>query len=133
MGYDSVLRNGIATINRATASLHVAVTHEAWIADDTYSKPTFDDPVTRMAIVTMRQRSRRLPDGREIVQRATVLFVGPVEANGASGRREPVDPRDRITLPSGFTGPVLDVEGVVDPETGGPYTVKVTLGEGGGR
>jgi hypothetical protein len=129
MGYDSILRSGIATLDRATKSLQVAVTHEAWISADAYSKPEYDDPVTLMAVVTMRQVQRKLPDGREVVHRATLMFTQPVAANGAEGRREPIDPRDRITLPSGFAGVIIDVRGPVDPSTDAPYVLRVELGE----
>jgi hypothetical protein len=69
-----------------------------------------------------------MPGGAEVLQIATVTIIGPVAANGADERREPVDPRDRITLPNGFSGPILDVGGVVDPDTGSPYSVQVILG-----
>lgn len=130
MDLGSIFRSAVATADQVARSAQVAVSHEAWTGADNYSKPTYAAAVSRLAVVSMKQRMRRMPDGREVVQRAVVTFVGPVAANGAAGRREPVDPRDRITLPSGFTGPILDVEGAVDPATGAPYTVKVTLGGG---
>jgi hypothetical protein len=77
----------------------------------------------------MRQVQRKLPDGREVVHRATLMFTQPVAANGAEGRREPIDPRDRITLPSGFAGVIIDVRGPVDPLTDAPYVLRVELGE----
>lgn len=129
MDLSAILRSGVATVDRTTLSGQVAVTHEAWISADTYSKPAYDDPVTLMALVEMKQSKRTLPGGTEIVQRAVLTFTRPVAANGATGRREPIDPRDRITLPSGFTGPILDVEGVVDPSTGSPYSLTVTMGD----
>ena len=129
MGLDSILRNAIATANSVTSSLQSTILHEAWIGQDGYGKPTYATGVQRQAIVEMRQRRRPLPDGRELIQEAHITFVQPIAANGASERREPIDPRDRITLPSGLTGPIHDVRGVVDPGTNQPYLLEVVLGE----
>ena len=132
MGLDTVIRNAVATANRVTGALQATVTHAAWTGADSYSKPTYATAVPRQAIVEFKQRMRRLPNGEEVMQQATVTFLSPIAANGASGRREPVDPRDRITLPSGLTGPILDVSGMVDPSTDAPYMLTVALGPTGG-
>lgn len=101
---------------------------EAWTGSGAYTAPTFAAAVTLPAIVSMEQRLRRLPDGQEVTQHASLLFLQPVTANGASGRREPIDPRDRITLPSGYTGPILYVGGPIDPSTDAPFCVEVVMG-----
>jgi hypothetical protein len=71
---------------------------------------------------------RRMANGQEVMQRATVTFIGPVTANGAVDRQEPIDPRDKITLPDGSTGSILSIEGVADPSTSYPYMFVVALG-----
>lgn len=129
MGLDAIVRSGVALANRITDSLQVDVTHEAWTGDDKYVKPTFAAAVTRSAIVEMRPRLRRLASGKEVMAYAVVTFLVPIAANGAAGRREPIDPRDRITLPDGFTGPILEAVGVTDPTTNRPYVLEVVLGE----
>jgi hypothetical protein len=128
MALDALIRSAVATANRATASLQATVTHEAWIASDSFGAPVFATAVQRQALVEYRQQLRRANDGQEVMQRARVTFVEPVSANGAADRREPIDPRDRIVLPDGTTGPILDVAGMADPSTGAPYALEVALG-----
>lgn len=74
----------------------------------------------------------RLANGDVITTKAYVSFVGPVPPNGAPKRREPIDPRDRITIGYGGANPLTGVivenpGGGVDPETGRPYANVVWL------
>ena len=39
-----------------------------------------------------------------------------------------VDPRDRFVLPGGVEGPILKVDGVINPGTGEVYATEVFLG-----
>ena len=128
MGLDSVVRSVVATANSVTASLQATVQHAAWTGNQQDGTDSFATAVPLQALVEFKQRLRRLPTGREVLQQAELTFIGPVTANGASGRREPIDPRDQITLPNGYTGPILDVQGLVDPSTSAPYLVQVVLG-----
>ena len=128
MGLDTIIRNGIALADSLTASLQVAIDHYAWISNGTYAEATYATVVSRQAIVEFKQRLYRLASGQEVLQRASIMFIRPIAANGASGRREPIDPRDKIVLPNGYTGPILDVIGIVDPNTDAPYILKVVLG-----
>jgi hypothetical protein len=57
-----------------------------------------------------------------------ITIIGPVTANGAPNRDEPVDPRDKFVLPDGTSGPIVDVNGLLDPSTGRPYLYEVALG-----
>ncbi len=43
-------------------------------------------------------------------------------------RQNPIDPRDKIVLPDGTTGPIVDVSGFVDQSTNLPYFSDVSLG-----
>lgn len=127
MGLDTLVRSGIAVANKLTAKLQVPVSHEAWIGD-TSNGPTFRAVVARQALFEKKQRLIRRPDGTEVQQQAMVTIIGPIAADGAANRREPIDPRDRITSPDGTTGPILDVKGLADPATGFPYMYEVALG-----
>jgi hypothetical protein len=43
-----------------------------------------------------------------------------------------VDPRDRITLPDGRTGPIVEITGgMLNAGTGRPFMTQVTLGRKG--
>lgn len=128
MGLDGMVRSAVATAKSVAASLQVEVQHEAWIDDDSRGDAQFAAAVARPALVTMKQTRVTLPNGEVLESRAVVTFLEPVPANGAANRREPIDPRDRITLPDGTTGPILQVSGPIDPATNAPYMVKVMLG-----
>jgi len=124
MGLADVVRSAVAIADSVTASLQTDVTHEAWIDDDRFGKPTYADPVTRKALVSQVQKLVRTADDRTVVAKTKVSFLRPIPAQGASGRAEPLDPRDKITLPDGTTGPLLAVEGMVDPGTDRPYLLE---------
>jgi len=130
MGLANIVRNAVATADTITKDLQATVTHYAWTGQNDTAAPTYGSGVSRKAIVEMKQRLVRKPNGDEIVARARVMFLALPTANGASGRREPIDPRDKIVLPDGTTGPILDVTGLVDAEstTGRSYFAEVWLG-----
>ncbi|HUW56687.1 MAG TPA: hypothetical protein VMZ92_08635 [Planctomycetota bacterium] len=128
MGLQDIVRNAVAIANKVTAPLQTTVTHEAWIGADKYGKPQFDLAVIRPALI---ERKTAAVGGSQITQNATVYFLSPVEEHGADDRQEPLDPRDRITLPDGWTGPIVNVEGLIDPATNLPYLYTVALGNPG--
>jgi hypothetical protein len=128
MGLADTIRNAIATANAITSDLQVTVRHRAWTGTDAYSKPVYATAIHRPAIVDFRQRLRRDLNGQEVVQVASVMFLEPILPNGATGRREPVDPRDELTLPNGYTGPIIDVGGFVDAGTDAPFLIEIGLG-----
>lgn len=112
------LTDAIAVANTAIVDLGLTpgiqvgqVTHEAWIGADAYDKPTYDAPAQLDAVFQEGTRQVRTATGETITTQACVLLLGTVAPNGAAGRREPIDPRDRITLPSGYTGPIVENPG----------------------
>jgi len=76
--------------------------------------------------VEHKQLLRRTRDATVTMVEPSVLILEPVDDNGATGRKEPIDPRDRITLPDGRILTQLLVEMVMDPETNRPYMYMVT-------
>lgn len=131
MGLGSILRSGVAiadSVTGGTDGVQVSITHRAWTGRDGYNKPTYGSSVTRKAVMKSVQRMIRTTGGQEVQARAALTFLAPITANGASGRREPIDPRDLITLPDGTTGPILDIQGTVDPDTSQPFALRVFLG-----
>lgn len=131
MGLSDIVRSGIATANSLTANLQDEVLHEPWIGNDKFGKPMYGIGVSRPALVERKAANRFGNNGQVIVQNAQVTFIYPISPNGAARRQEPVDPRDRITLPDGWTGPIVNVQGLVDPSTGLPYMTEVSLGPSG--
>jgi len=125
MGFNlliSSLLTGVA--DPLTSSLQVEVAHYRW-ADrtvDIYNKPTWGAPIPRRGIVSKSSKLVRRTNGSdagELVQAAwTVVFPRPV----------PLDPRDKLVLPGSVTGPILNVDGVLDPGTEEVYATEVFLG-----
>ena len=118
MGLDDLVRTAIATAKTVTADLQVSVTHAAFSSVDGYGKPSYASGVSRKALVESANRLIRTAAGQEVLSRTKVTFLSPVS----------VTTKDRITLPDGSTGPILDVRGLVDPSTSAPYMVEVFLG-----
>jgi hypothetical protein len=128
MSLGALIRSALATANTVTADLQVEVEHEAWTGYDSDAKPTYASANTYGAIVEKRQRRFKMASGEEIVSQHRVTILTPVEENGTAGRSEPIDTRDRLTLPDDSTGPILSVEGVLDPSTGQPYMTSIWMG-----
>lgn len=129
MALNTLVATAVSIVNTVTSTLQGNVTHEAWISNSgAYGAPLFATGVVRTAIVNDKTMDRRLPSGEIVLQHASITFLAPITANGATGRREPIDPRDRFTLPSGYVGPVLYVNGLDNPATNSPYFVEVVLG-----
>jgi hypothetical protein len=127
-GFSDIIRNGIAIANSLTGTLQVTVKHSAWVSVDVYGKPVYAVAIERQAIVDFKQRLMRSFAGAEVLQTASVMFLEPIDSNGAEGRREPIDPRDKIVLPNGHTGVIIDVKGFVDVSTDHPFYYEVALG-----
>lgn len=128
MGVLDILRNGIALADSLTADLQDTVTHEAWTGQDFNGKPTYAVGITRAAIVERKQRLIKGIDGREVMSTHYVGFIRPISPNGAAGRQEPVDPRDRITLSNGSTGPIVSLDGFMDRAFDRPMYTQIYLG-----
>ena len=133
MGFDTLVRSGVALANSLTSSLQVSCTHEAWISRDVHAKPTYATGIARSGILEQKQVWVKTPTGNQIETRPTFMILGPVADNGANTRREPIDPRDRFTLPDGSQAFAVDVAFIIDPQTGDPYAYQLTLGDFGGR
>jgi len=124
---DSLVRAGVAAAAELTASLQVNVLHAAWIKTQSQG-PEYTAFITRRALVEQKSSLLRSTTNEAVVSRAKITLLDPVPRNGADGRREPVDPRDKFVLPDGTTGPILAVNGLLDPVTGLPYLIEVYLG-----
>lgn len=123
MGIGASIRDAIVALAAETETIQDEVIIEAWIGHaDAYAQPAYAAPVRWPALIQEGTNQRRLPNGDVITTRACVSFLEPPPPNGATGRREPIDPRDKITLPSGLTGPIVDNHGaMVDKLTGRPF------------
>lgn len=132
MGFDAILRSGLATAHRITGSLQATVQHERWKSIDGYGLPTYARAIDRTAIVEKTQKLIRTAGGAEVMAKTRLTFLTPLSdldtGSTITGRQHPTDVRDRITLPDGTTGPILDIEGMTDPTTDRNYFEVIFLG-----
>ena len=127
-----IFDEAIAIADEVTKDLGVqpTVTHQAWTGQDSKGRATYAAAVSRRAVVDLTRKQRTTASGVLITIIATVTILEPVAPNGAAGRREPIDPRDIITLPDGTTGPIVDApDMVVDAATNRPLMNTVMLAE----
>lgn len=117
MGLDTLIRSAVAVADGVTTSLQVSVTHAPYSSQDGYGAPSYGTSVTRQAIVSYVTKPVRTLEGHEKLSTAQILLP----------RNVSVDLRDRFTLPSGASAPVLAITGVADP-AGGQYAIEVALG-----
>jgi len=112
------LVDGVATIDAETRDLQPEVTVYRWAWQDAHGKARYAAPTREPAIVDWRQKQVRTRAGSEAVSRAYVGFLRPTA----------IDEKDKVVLPDGTTGPILDMSGFVSRETGRPIFVEVWLG-----
>lgn len=112
-------------------SAEATTIHNAWTSKALDGKPTFNGGgagTSRLAIVEYGQGRRWSAILGQTVDYSTkITILGPVAANGASGRNEPIDSRDTFTTPDGATRPIRDIKGITDPSTQKPYMYEVYL------
>lgn len=122
-----VVRSAVAVANQVTKPLQPTVSFSRYTGSDSYGMQTYAPPVPLKAIVDWKQKQLRTPEGVLSVSRASVMFLDIatlVAATGGNG----VSDEDRIVLPDGTTGPILDMSGFVDAGTGHPIATEVFLG-----
>jgi hypothetical protein len=118
MPLDSILRRGVAIANRVTNRLQDVIQHSAQSGQDIYGNDTWADPVSIPAVIELKQQLHRTESGETVLAQAKITILQPVA----------IDAKDRIALPDGTTGPIVDVAGVLDPTTNRPYATEVWLG-----
>jgi len=128
----SIINTGIGLAADLTSSLQGSVTHIAWIGKDSFNKPVYDNPVTLTGVlIELKQEQKiQISTGRVITTKAHLTFLQPITPNGATGRTEPIDERDKLFLPDGTTGPIHRAEGFMNPKTIRPFVLEVWLGTG---
>lgn len=130
MSLADIVKAGIAVANTVTENgeLQDEVSIAAWTGYASNGTPTFASTVSIPALIELKVQRIKLPNGDLVNSIAKVTFLRPITANGATGRREPIDPRDDITLPDGTVGRALQTEGLVNEQTGAPFMLQVWLG-----
>ncbi len=133
-GLDAIIRSGVEAWNAATATAQGVVTFEAFVgpSDALGDDGAYADPIPLRCHILRDPASDPTSTGDAQKTLATLGFLSPIPPNGSPHRQsEPIDPRDRFTLPDGSSGPITEIAGgYVDPATGVPYLTQVTLGVG---
>jgi hypothetical protein len=127
MSLQSIVKKAVTIADGITQSLQGNVTHIPWVGQDGDGTPHYGTPVIYKAIVDARQIERKTPDGSMVLTNAYILFLYPITPNGAVGRTEPIDPRDKIICPDGTSGVVAAANGFMDPTTSHPFFAEVWL------
>lgn len=128
MSFSSLVRSGVSLADSLTGSLQDECTYEAWTGSDRFGKETYAAGVALPTLIERKQDLVTDYEGEEVVSKATITILRPIADNGASGRQEPIDPRDKFTLPDGTSGRILSVDAFIDPSIGAGYFHIVKLG-----
>jgi hypothetical protein len=124
MGLGTIIESALEAVRAATESLQVQVSHEAWTGQGGTGDPDYADPVSRPALVQEGKRQQQTHDGRLMTTKAVVLFFPPSEGEPPPA----IGPLDRITLPSGLTGPILEIRETLVAPTSQAFVRAVWLG-----
>lgn len=128
MSLADTVASAVAVANQVTAGLQIEVSIEAWIGNTETAAKEYDVAVGYDAIFEQRNDLVRDFNGDEVTSVAKLTILRPIVANGADDRREPFDPRDRVTLPDGEIGVAVKEQALVNPNTGLPYMHEIWLG-----
>jgi hypothetical protein len=122
-GLGSVIASAFEAARAATESLQVAVTYKALVSTDATGEKVFGGPVSRMALVQEGKRIVTTQDGRTVPIRAIVTFFPE-----ADGEEPPaIGPHDMIVLPSGNSGPIVEVKDTLAAALGAVFVRTVWL------
>lgn len=121
------IRSAVAVADQVTKPLQATVSYRRRTGQDAFGKPTYATAVDLRAIVDWKATQRRTSTGILTVSRAVITFLDVSALSAATGGAG-IDDNDKITLPDGTTGPVLDLGGFIDPGTGVPIAVEVFMG-----
>lgn len=123
----TILRNGVATVNKVTKSLQAKVSYERYVTEDLYGTSQYAPAVLLDAIVDWKQKQVRTQSGVLSVSRASITLIDIAQLAVATSDQG-IDDNDLFTLPDGTTGPILDMSGFIDAGTGIPLATEVYLG-----
>jgi hypothetical protein len=122
-----ILAGAVDLARSATESLGFQgeVQHEARLSQGATSEKTYADPVARLALIAEGEQQLLTKDGRTVRARAVLTFFPP-----APGEPPPeIGLRDRLTLPSGLVGVIVEIPPTaVNPATRAPFVRVAWIG-----
>lgn len=125
-GFADIVRNGVALADSLTQTLQARVTHEPYKSNDGEGGYTYGAKKTYPALVEKKAKITRNAAGEEIVSTHVVTILRPIKP--PPGRTEPIDQRDRFTLPDKSKPKILHVDSFTDADTNAGYFHQVYLG-----
>jgi hypothetical protein len=123
----TALRAGVSVADSVTRPLQPGVTFERYLSSDAYGEKVYAAPVALLAVTDWKQHQLRTKEGVLSVSRSSVQFLN-INALVAATAGHGISDEDRITLPDGTTGPILDMSGFIDAGTGHPIATEVWIG-----
>lgn len=127
MGLLATIRSAVKTADKVTRDLQAVTVYERALGSDGAGAVTFASPVNLRAIVEDKQEIVRTASGMLSQSKTHITYLDtPALLAATSGQG--IKESDRITLPSGETGPILAIGGFIDAGTGIPVATECYLG-----
>lgn len=127
MGLLKTIRGAVKTADKVVKDLEPYTTFERALSSDGAGGITYASPVQLKAIVEDKQEIVRTLSGGLSQSKTHITYLDVAAVSAATGGQG-IKESDRITLPSGETGPILSVSGFIDRVTGLPIAPEVYLG-----
>jgi hypothetical protein len=132
MGLLQTIRGAVKTADKVVKSLQAAIQYRQAVSQDgaggiIYNPPEGQDPIILYGIVEDKQEIVRTLSGGLSQSKTHITFLDVASVSAATGGQG-IKESDRITLPSGETGPILSVSGFIDAGTGQATVPEVYLG-----
>lgn len=133
MALSDLIRTGVKLAHQITkdGKIQETVSLHRWRSSDADGVHTYATAVTLTALVEHKRKAIRRVDGTDIMSTASATILTDIAplSPAVTGRKEPVDERDKLVLADGSTGPIVATDGgLKDPKTTRPYLVQVFLG-----
>ena len=122
-----VLRSGVAIADGILKPLECDVSVERYGGTDGYGSDYWLPAVSMKAICDWKQTQTVTATGSLSLARVVVTFLD-IKEMVAKTNGEGISDQDKITLPDGTTGPILNMAGFIDAGTGKPLATDVFLG-----
>jgi hypothetical protein len=117
MPFDTLTRRLVALGKTLAGPMAITVQHAPAGKPNGFGSITPGTAVPRECLINEHRRLYRQPDGTQVMSSHRLAFLENVV----------VGDEDVITFDDGSTGPILDVQGLRDPN-GGRYTTVVVMG-----
>lgn len=129
-----LLEVGINIANSLTPGVQSICVLEQFIGSGPSGDFEYDDPINVNAVVDYTNKVS-IREGQIVTVSATITVLERIEPNLAvtdPPRKNPIDPRDKLTLPDGSTGSIISVPGAVNnPKTGTGFIQVIEIGSRG--